>query len=722
VFEFSIRGPSIISYGLSAFAFLAFSVQLGLGFRGGLRASVLLATVIISTLWAVTALGFALIGESAFWIAQTILDAARSGGWLLFMGILLSGQSTIGTMRQGTTTVTAAKSPQDSEKSIFARREAWWAAALLALPAIAWLLPTTPPIGAWAPASMSSRLPYGFLLGVSVMGLVLAEQIFRRVREQARWSIKPLCLGLGSGFVFDLYMYADALLFGHLDANIWAARGVAQAMVIPFIALATVRNKEWTIVIAFSRGVVFHSTAFLVSGIYLLAVSAAGYYVRYFGGSWGKTFQVGFIFAALLLLGWLFSSGTLRSKVKVWINKNFFSYRYDYRDEWLRFTKLLSTKDPFVSVQQRCVEALANLVESPGGMLWLKKDDSQMVQIARWNMPEIHADVTTQDSLMIFLKRSGWVVDLEAYRRENADYRTLDMPDWLRTMPDAWLVVPIVSVDDVIGFAILAKPRTKIDINWEVLDLLKSAARQAGSFLGQIQASEALLEARKFDAFNKMSAFVVHDLKNLVAQLSLMLSNAERHQGNPEFQQDMLATVAHVVERMNNLLLQLHSTSQPADTMRPVDIGRLMKRVTAIKKAECPDISVDAINEIFVLGHETRLERVIGHLVQNAIDATRAKGTVLTKVHGDGRKAIIEIADTGTGMTTEFVKDRLFRPFQTTKSNGLGIGAYECSQYVQELGGRIHVESQPGEGTKMSVILPGLDAAADHADADGEIA
>ena len=555
-----------------------------------------------------------------------------------------------------------------------------------------------------------------------MLGLVLAEQIFRRVREQARWSMKPLCLGLGGGFVFDLYMYADALLFGHLDANIWAARGIAQAMVIPFIALATVRNKEWTIDIAFSRDVVFHSTAFLVSGIYLLMVAAAGYYVRYFGGSWGKTFQVGFIFAALLLLGWLFSSGTLRSRVKVWINKNFFSYRYDYREEWLRFTKLLSTNDPFVSVHQRCVKALADLVESPGGMLWLKKDDSQLVQSARWNMPEVQACVANKDSLMTFLKRCGWVVDLEAYRRDRADYPDLDIPEWLSTLQAAWLVVPIVSVDEVIGFAVLAKPRAKIDINWEVLDLLKSAARQAGSFLGQIQASEALLEARKFDAFNKMSAFVVHDLKNLVAQLSLLLSNAERHHGNPEFQRDMLATVAHVVERMNNLLLQLHSTSQPADTKRAVDIGSLLMRVAAIKNGECPNMSVETANDIFVLGQATRLERVIGHLVQNAIDATRAQGTVLTRARSDRGKAIIEISDTGTGMTTEFVKDRLFRPFQTTKANGMGIGAYECAQYVQELGGSIQVESRPGEGTTISVILPGLNSVADHAAADREFA
>ena len=256
------------------------------------------------------------------------------------------------------------------------------------------------------------------------------------------------------------------------------------------------------------------------------------------------------------------------------------------------------------------------------------------------------------------------------------------------------------------GFMILATPRVKIDVNWEVLDLLKTAARQTGSFLGQIRSSEALLEARKLDAFNKMTAFVVHDLKNLVAQLSLLLKNAERHRQNPRFQEDMLSTIAHVAERMNKLLLQLSTSARGEENLRPVNLGNLVTRVVDAKTNESGDIGLETSGHVVALGHEQRFERVIGHLVQNAIDATSDRGAVVVYVFAKDETAFVEITDTGCGMSEEFVREKLFRAFQTTKQTGMGIGAYETAQYMKEIGGRIEVDSTPGAGTRIRVILP----------------
>jgi putative PEP-CTERM system histidine kinase len=679
MFELSIRGPGVIGYGFAALAFLGFAVHLGIGWRGGAKASILLGAVLASAVWAALNLGFSLTQAPAFWTAQAVFDALRTGGWLLFLAVVLEG-------------------------SRFGRR---LGPLLLLLPAAAWFLYPAAPLEDNAIALPQSRLAFGALLGVAVAGLVLTEQVFRRALEPARWGIKPLCLGLGAGFVFDLYLCADALLFGRIDAGVWAARGFAHALAIPFIALATVRSRDWTIDIALSRGVVFHSTAFLASGIYLLTVATAGYYVRYFGGSWGKTFQVGFIFAALLLLGWLFSSGALRSKLRVFINKNFFSYRYDYRQEWLRFTNLLATRDPNVSNAQRSIQALANLVESPAGALWLHDGEGGYAQAARWNMPTVQAHEAGHGPLPRFLARTGWVVDLQQYAREPSRYPELELPHWMSGLPSAWLVVPLIAQEELIGFVILATPRAAIDVNWEVLDLLKTAARQAGSFLAQMEASEALLEARKFDAFNKMTAFVVHDLKNLVAQLSLLLKNAERHRHNPRFQDDMFSTVKHVGERMNKLLLQLSTGSRGEENLRPIHLARLLERVVAAKRAERHDIELQPSGEeVATLGYEQRFERVIGHLVQNAIDATRDGGDIRVSICAEGPNAVVEVADSGCGMSEEFVRHRLFRPFQTTKGSGMGIGLYEAAQYVKEMGGRIEVDSRPGAGTRLKLMLP----------------
>src|SRR5947207_12371909 len=318
-----------------------------------------------------------------------------------------------------------------------------------------------------------------------------------------------------------------------MEPELWVPRGAARALVVPLIAIATARNNGWTVEMHLSRGAVFHSTALLVSGALLLAVSAAGYIVRFFGGDWGRALQIELIFGGLLAVLLVATSGRFRSRLKVFISKHFFSYRYDYREEWLRFTRTLSTDTSSQNVQVRTIIALADLVESPAGALWLKDDVRGFVPASRWNMPAVDAVEPADGSLPRFLSRTAWVVSLPERAADPSQYPDLELPSWLTALTLPWLIVPLVTETELIGFVVLGASRAKIEVNWEVRDLLKTASRQAAGYLAHIRASEALLEARKFDAFNRMSAFVVHDLKNLVAQLSLMLRNAERHRDNP---------------------------------------------------------------------------------------------------------------------------------------------------------------------------------------------
>src|SRR5688572_8131508 len=221
-----MSNPAIYGYGIATLAFLAFAVHLSVGFRGGAKASILLGAVLASAAWAGANAGFSLTGSRTLWATQAVLDALRVGGWLLFLAIVLQG------VRFG----------------------------LKAGPALL-LLPVAAGFFYPNPTENNSKLIFAITLAVAVAGLALTEQVYRRSREGTRWAIKPLCLGLGAGFVFDLYIFAEALLFGRIDSHLWAARGFAHALVIPFIAIATARNRDWTIDIALSRGVVFHSTA-----------------------------------------------------------------------------------------------------------------------------------------------------------------------------------------------------------------------------------------------------------------------------------------------------------------------------------------------------------------------------------------------------------------------------------------------------------------------------
>jgi putative PEP-CTERM system histidine kinase len=554
------------------------------------------------------------------------------------------------------------------------------------------------------------RLQIALALALAVSGLLLVEQLFRNLGQDSRWNAKPLCLGLLCVFVFDVYLHSEALLFGAYDRDALLVRGAVHTLALPFFVVASRRSPDWLARLKVSRTAAFYSATLVLSGLYLLLMAAVGYYVRWFGGTWGRPLQLGLLVAGLAFLGMLVFSGALRSRVRVFVSKHFFTYRYDYREEWLRFTAMLSAKRSPQETGEMIVRGLAGMVECPAGSLWSRTGDGGFVQAATWNMPRVAEPEPADSSLCSFLRAQGWVIDLDEFRSSPRRYEGLALPTWLLGSKNGWLVVPLLAGDELQGFVLLARPLTPIKLNWEVLDLLKTAGRQAAGYLAQMQATEALLDARKFEAFNRMSAFVVHDLKNIVAQLSLMLKNAERLHDNAEFQRDMLLTVESSLEKMRRLMLQLREGATPPGGSRGVELAPIVKRLEAMARNQGRTLQVELTDRLSTRGHEERLERVLGHLVQNALDATPATGQVLLRAGRVSGQLRVEVVDTGSGMSEEFIRTRLFRPFNTTKHNGMGIGTYESFQYIRELGGSIDVKSREGAGTTLTVLLPVFEA------------
>lgn len=553
-----------------------------------------------------------------------------------------------------------------------------------------------------------TRLALFDALALPVLGLLLVEQLFRNVADDSRWNAKPLCLGLGLIFLFDLYVFSQGVLFGSLDLDAVNIRGAVHALAVPLLILASRRRRDWIARLQMSRAVAFHSAAMVLAGGYLLIVAAIGYYIRYFGGSWGPALQLVTLCAALVLFVALALSGTTRSRLRVLVSKHFFSYRYDYREEWLRFTAMLSPGSAPDGVGTLVIRGMADMVESPAGALWMRDPEQvEFVQAARWNVPAFDDREPTDSEFSRFLLGKGWIVDLKQFAEQPGPYAGLELPHWLAETKHFWLIVPLIVADELIGFVALSPPRTPVDLNWEVTDLLKTASRQAAGFLAQMRATEALLETRKFDAFNRMSAFVVHDLKNIVTQLSLMMKNAQRLRDNPEFQQDMLATVESSLEKMRQLMLQLREGEPPAGGGQSgVDLVPIVRRIEAVAAERGRTVEVRVVDPVITRGHEGRIERVLGHVVQNALDATQPTDRVwLTLARYSGR-ARVEVGDTGQGMSKDYVQTRLFKPFETTKASGMGIGAYESFQYVRELGGSISVDSELQRGTLMTIVLP----------------
>ncbi|MDH5388261.1 MAG: PEP-CTERM system histidine kinase PrsK [Gammaproteobacteria bacterium] len=547
---------------------------------------------------------------------------------------------------------------------------------------------------------------------LAVIGIVLIEQLYRNTRPEKRGSIKFLCLGLGGMCIYDFYMYSDGLLYKRIDITLWYARGFVDALVVPLMGVAIIRDPLWSPEIFISRKVVFHTTSLLASAVYLMTMGAVGYYVRDYGGSWGLVGQAFLLFFTFLSLLLLLFSERIRARWKVLLNKHLYPYKYDYRDEWLRFIRTISSSEDCIEFYTKTLKSIAQIIDSSGAMLWLRKEGGNYQCVETMNIPTINISEASDSSLVKFLAENEFVISVDEFDMTPEVYDrlgSLELPLWVRDV-EAWLIVPLINIDDLIGFIILNHSKiSNKHFNWEDSDLLNTAARQAASFIVQREVSEQLAEAKQFESYNKLATYMVHDIKNLITQLSLITSNAEKHKSNPLFINDVIKTISNSVDKMNVMmeLLQGKVITKPFVTVNIV--GLLEELVVNRNKAGGKPVPVLAseIKQSYVRGDRGQLLSIFGHLIQNAQDATESDGKIDVLVSEQGDWVVIEIRDTGCGMSEDFIKNELFKPFKTTKgSSGMGIGVYEAREILSSFGGGIDVFSEYGKGSSFIARIP----------------
>ncbi|HCZ13406.1 MAG TPA: PEP-CTERM system histidine kinase PrsK, partial [Candidatus Accumulibacter sp.] len=314
------------SYGLAGILAALLALYLASGWRAGGRSRAMFLAVSLCALWGLLGMTFAITGQAIFFAGGLLADALRFGGWYLFLLVLMKPEAPEGQRSPG--------------------RCGWLGAVAVLLFVVGFgsqlLVVSGIDLVIAYMVLPSQRVALFASLAMSVFGLVLIEQLFRKVSPDFRWSIKPLCLGLGGTFLFDLYLYSDALLFNRVDVDAFSIRGFAHAVGLPLVALSAIRSHDWKRRLVMSQRAALQSATLVIVGIYLLFMASAGYYVRLFGGEWGRALQLALLFAAMLVLVALTFSGSMRARLRVQVGKHFFSYRYDYREEWLRFTQTLS--------------------------------------------------------------------------------------------------------------------------------------------------------------------------------------------------------------------------------------------------------------------------------------------------------------------------------------------------------------------------------------------
>lgn len=545
----------------------------------------------------------------------------------------------------------------------------------------------------------------GWMMVFSVLGLVLVEHLYRNTSVENRSKINYLCISAGAIFAYDFFVFADALLLRSIDYEYWSARGIVNVLIVPTLMLAAVKNPTLAPTLHISRKFVFHSTTLVASGLYLTLMSFVGYYIKQQSGNWGTVLQTTFLVAAFLLLVALFFSATLKTRIKRYLSRSF-SYKYDYRDEWNRFSNTLLSRDSKLSIFKRSLQAVGQIVDSQGASLWLKDENIYLCHTG-WNMRVDNFNPESKDSTFIqYLQHNQNLFTLDNYIKQND---AVNSDHWFLTTQESWMILPLWINDQLFGFIHLKQSVAPMVLDVEDSDLLNTIAHHIVLSLSINESYTASQQTERFNQISQMTAFLVHDLKTLLSQLSLLVENGKIHKDNPSFINDMLNTLAHVTKKMQRLIQQLKDPEIKDDTLF-CDISAVIE--TIVEEYQQHPVKVLFNNqlkdEIFITARQEELDSAIKHIVQNAVESVGTLGKVNIELGLiNDNNIIITITDNGKGMSREFISERLFKPFDSTKGvSGMGIGMYQSRVYIRSINGEMFVTSNPGNGTTFTLHLP----------------
>ena len=539
---------------------------------------------------------------------------------------------------------------------------------------------------------------------LAVSQIVLLENLYRGTHPERRWHVGLACVALGGLALYDLILIGDAVLSHTLSLGLLEGRAVVAILVAPLLAVSAARNRSWGMTLHASRTAVFHTAALMGSGLFLVSLAAVAELLKHEawarGSDWAELVEIALIFSGFLSIAVLLVSASARNRLVRMVSEHFFTYRYDYRREWLRCVATLSDDDGSDpgGLPRRAIRAIADIVDSPAGLLLTgEAGQSGLSWTGSWNLPAIGP--VPPDHPLLLVLQTGLCLELPA------EVMATPPLDGLRL----WLAVPLtMRGSTVAGCVLLAPPRGPFRLDDEVFALLGVIAREVTTHLAEQRAARTLVETRELRSYGERFAFVAHDIKNVAGQLRLLTSNAERHIADPAFQRDMLGTIDASVRKIGNLIRRLETKGDdaaPRAQAAPLLMPRIEAALAARRQVRLLPGPAGADGWQAAMA-SVDLDAVLTHLLDNAATAAGSEGTVRVSVHEQHARIVVDIADDGPGMTPEFIRDELFRPFSTTTIGGSGVGAYQSRELLRRVGGDLLVLSSPGDGTTMRLLLP----------------
>ncbi|MBE0500812.1 MAG: PEP-CTERM system histidine kinase PrsK [Desulfuromonadales bacterium] len=541
-----------------------------------------------------------------------------------------------------------------------------------------------------------------FLISVYLLvALVMLERSYAALARRDRWCMKFELLGIGSIMAMQLIYYNQALLYRTLDMTLVPARLAAIVLGLMLFLFARLRRR-YPVRLTLSPAAAFHSIILVVVFGYLVFVGLVGEGLRYLGPAFSRALLLSLsLFSGVALLLLLLSE-SMRRKTKVFLHKNFYEQKYDYRLLWMKMTSRLTTARDVESLYTVIVEIYCQTFAVLGGGLYLAQSKETLLTAVAVNSGGKMPDrIDLQSSLGIFLKTKQWVLNLT----ENAAELS-DADSQLLKRHDIEFIVPIFFGEELGGVVALCRRiNTDEPVIYEDYDLMKIFSHQVAAVLFNERLSRQLAEQREMAAVGKVSAFVMHDLKNLGSILSLMVENGRELITDRRFQDDMIETLASTVGQMNSLIGRLKNIGE--SNLLVCEVYNLKRLVTET----LAEINSDRVRlsgaDVEVMIDRNEIKKVVTNLILNAIEASGRGGSITVEICNETGPLLI-CRDHGCGMSADFIAENLFRPFASTKEGGLGIGLYHCCQIVEAHGGRIEVDSAIGKGSEFRVYLPSI--------------
>ena len=553
-----------------------------------------------------------------------------------------------------------------------------------------------------------------FSLLAVILVLMNLESTFRAAIGTMLWRIKFTILGLGLIFIVQGYVSSQVLLFHNtLNLTLQTVGAMGALFGGALISRSLFRSGHFETHVYPSKFVLRTSLTLLLAGVYFFIVGVFAKLVMFLGGNSAFTLKAFILLVVLVLVTVLALSDRMRQYTSRFMSRQFQRPVYDYRAMWRRFTEETASAVLPAELCQAIVKFVADVLQALSVSIWLVDDKrenfifatSTFLSQAKANALKLPD--TQAIAVIHALERRPEPVDIDASREDWATALKHCHPDEFRSGGDR-ICVPLMSGGQLLGIIILGDRVKGLPFSWQDFDLLKCVADSAAAGLLNIQLSQKLLRAGQMEAFQTMSTFFVHDLKNTISTLNLMLKNLPANFDNPEFREDALRGIAKTIGHINHLIQRLGQLRGRLQ-IKPIasDLNELVLLVLSGVEA-APQINlVKSIHPLpKILMDQEQMQKVVTNLLFNAREAVSATGEVRIETSQNNGWAVLSVSDNGCGMNPEFLSHSLFRPFQTTKKNGLGIGLFQSKMIVEAHKGRIQVESEPGKGTTFRVILP----------------